>query len=167
MNKQILSVARFEITKDLNIVDFTAGGNFEEYNEEKGYSVTMLLSEIFSSFILPVYNDAEYALTQYMSDFIRKYGFDGICYYSSNTGEKSYTIFNCCEDNVEFLDSKLVYNYMPRYNFYNLSDGEKLAFAENEFSEISKNDVADLRQKICRQMRNNYCSSTTRRENNG
>ena len=48
MNKQILSVARFEITKDLNIVDFTAGGNFEEYNEEKGYSVTMLLSEIFS-----------------------------------------------------------------------------------------------------------------------
>ena len=167
MNKQILSVARFEITKDLNIVDFTAGGNFEEYNEEKGYSVTMLLSEIFSSFMMPVYNDDEYALTQYISDFIRKYGYDGICYYSSSTAEKSYTIFNCCEDNVKFLDSKLVYNYMPQYNFYNLSDSEKLAFAENEFSEISKNDVADLRQKICRQMRNNYCSSTTRRENNG
>lgn len=167
MNKQILSVARFEITKDLNIVDFTAGGNFEEYNEEKGYSVTMLLSEIFSSFMMPVYNDDEYALTQYISDFIRKYGYDGICYYSSSTAEKSYTIFNCCEDNVKFLDSKLVYNYMPQYNFYNLSDSEKLAFAENEFSEISKKDVADLRQKICRQMRNNYCSSTTRRKNNG
>lgn len=167
MNKQILSVARFKITKNLNIVDFTAGGNFEEYNEEKGYSVTMLLSEIFSSFMMPVYNDDEYALTQYISDFIRKYGYDGICYYSSSTAEKSYTIFNCCEDNVKFLDSKLVYNYMPQYNFYNLSDSEKLAFAENEFSEISKNDVADLRQKICRQMRNNYCSSTTRRENNG
>ena len=167
MNKQILSVARFEITKDLNIVDFTAGGNFEEYNEEKGYSVTMLLSEIFSSFMMPVYNDDEYALTQYISDFIRKYGYDGICYYSSSTAEKSYTIFNCCEDNVKFLDSKLVYNYMPQYNFYNLSDSEKLAFAENEFSEISKNDVAYLRQKICRQMRNNYCSSTTRRKNNG
>lgn len=167
MNKQILSVARFEITKDLNIVDFTAGGNFEEYNEEKGYSVKMLLSEIFSSFMMPVYNDDEYALTQYISDFIRKYGYDGICYYSSSTAEKSYTIFNCCEDNVKFLDSKLVYNYMPQYNFYNLSDSEKLAFAENEFSEISKKDVADLRQKICRQMRNNYCSSTTRRKNNG
>ena len=167
MNKQILSVARFEITKDLNIVDFTASGNFEEYNEEKGYSVTMLLSEIFSSFMLPVYNDAEYALTQYMSDFIRKYGYDGICYYSSNTGEKSYTIFNCCEDNVDFLDSKLVYNYMPRYNFYNLSDGEKLVFAENDFSEISKSDVDDMREKIRNQMRINYCTNKARRENNG
>lgn len=87
---QPISVAGVELNRDIKIFDFSS---FHEGKE----SVEMKLISLSKYFSLPNYNDeSEYLPTQYLCEYIRELGFEGICFDSSvNSGHKNLVIFDC------------------------------------------------------------------------
>lgn len=85
------SVAEVEIIKDIKIFDFS---NFQKE------SVEMKLISLSKYFSLPNYNDErEYLPTQYLCEYIRELGFEGVCFNSSiNIGHKNLVIFDCISE---------------------------------------------------------------------
>ena len=72
-------------------------------------------------FSIPVADETEYFPSQYISDLVRKHGFDGIRYKSMNSMGNCYTIFNCCEENIKFCSSEIVLAQAPKYSIYSLN----------------------------------------------
>lgn len=127
-NFDIISLAKFKTKKDLKMFDLTVDANFSQYDDrEKLISATMLIAGIMATFYMPVANNKEYLMSQYISDFIRKYGYDCICYLSSMTFNKNYTIFSCGENNIEFISSELVENYRTNFELYKINDSSKVS----------------------------------------
>ena len=107
---QDISVATIKIKKKLRLFDFC----YVEPNEaEKGKGFD--LGIISSEFSKPNYGGGDnYYATQYLCEFIKKLGFDGIRFYSSvNPGRKNIVLFDSKIDpvtnckNYEIVESKI------------------------------------------------------------
>ena len=150
-NFDIISLAKFRIKRDLKIFDLATNDKFDQYDNGKNLILaTRLISWIMSAFYLPVASDREYLMSQYISDFIRKYGYDGICYRSSMTFNKNYTIFNCGENNIEFVESELIVNHGMTFNLHKVNDASKVLPKESKIlTRISDEDIKkDLIKRI-------------------
>ena len=120
-----ISLAKFRITERLRIVDFSKEYSYAENESDFSIDYLMwLLMYIFSNRVNNNYEKRYYA-TQYISDLIRKYGFDGLCYNSSMASGKNYTIFNCNEKNVAFISSDVLMVDETDYNIYDFNTLEK------------------------------------------
>lgn len=88
--EQPISVAEIEIDRDIKVFDFNS---YHEGEEATGLKLASL-SKLFS---FPNYNDeSEYLPTQYLCEYIRELGFEGVCFNSSvNAGHKNLVIFDC------------------------------------------------------------------------
>jgi hypothetical protein len=101
--KSKVSVAEFELTKDIKIVDFAKldiMGNETTILE----AIYTLLRYVYS---MPIDNDHQdlYMPTQYVSEYIKKLGYDGIKYKSSLSYGHNFALFN--PDNARALCSRL------------------------------------------------------------
>ena len=106
----LISLAEFEIMRELKIIDFSEKKNFKNEESEKvGLSLNELFTKIMRQYYLPISNKDEYIATQILTDHIRKKGFDGIAYgsYYDRDGV-NYTIFNCDRQIVRYIDSKII-----------------------------------------------------------
>lgn len=129
-----ISLATFRVKSRMRIVDFSKSYSYKD--DDKNYSVDFLMNLLPYIFSQPYYNDDEqfYYATQYISDMIRKYGFDGICYNSSLSNGKNYTIFNCNDNNIEFISSRVIVTESVNFNFYDFNSLEK--YIEKHKTEI-------------------------------
>ncbi len=83
---KMYNIATVQLIKDAKIFDFTY---YPEKNNEEDYSVIADLHRISEEFSKPNFGDSiEYAPTQFLCEYIKTLGFDGIKYKSavSNTG---------------------------------------------------------------------------------
>lgn len=88
--EQPISVAEIEVNRDIKVFDFSS-----YHKGEEGIGVKLIsLSRLFSS---PNYCDgSEYLPTQYLCEYIRELGFEGVCFNSSvNSNHKNLVIFDC------------------------------------------------------------------------
>lgn len=88
--EQPISVAEIEVSRDIKVFDFSS-----YHKGEEGIGMKLVsLSRLFS---LPNYNDeSEYLPTQYLCEYIRELGFEGVCFNSSvNSNHKNLVIFDC------------------------------------------------------------------------
>lgn len=105
-----ISVGVFKICKSLTILDFSENQNLHSLStDEDTISVAKLITHVMMQFASCVNDSDDYLATQYISDYIRKHGIDGICYRSSLTNGKNYAIFNCSEENIKFASSSIYY----------------------------------------------------------
>lgn len=88
--EQPISVAEIEVNRDIKVFDFSS---YRKGEERSGVKLTSL-SRLFSS---PNYSDeSEYLPTQYLCEYIRELGFEGVCFNSSvNSNHKNLVIFDC------------------------------------------------------------------------
>lgn len=103
---QPISVAEIELIRDIKIFDFSSYHKGEEGIGKKLDS----LSRLFSS---PNYHDeSEYLPTQYLCEYIRELGFEGVCFNSSvNSGHKNLVIFDCNNATKPYkINGSKVYN---------------------------------------------------------
>lgn len=156
-NFDILSVARFRIKKDIKVFDLSVDDNFKQFDDpERLFSATRFLSLVMASFYTPVSNETEYLIPQYISDLVRKYGFDGICYIGSMSWGKCYTIFTCGDNYVEFVDSELIVNRVPRFDLYRLNDSLSIAPQIHEkFETLTSEDIQKIKGQIIEEVRRN------------
>lgn len=87
---QTVSVAQVELNKNIKIIVFSI---FHKNGKTEGIKLTSL-SKYFSS--LNYNEESEYLPTQYLCEYIRELGFEGVCFKSSvNSGHKNLVIFDC------------------------------------------------------------------------
>ena len=126
-----LSVAKFKITKELkifNLCDNDSLGELKELQDSKNYSVKTLVELIMRAFYNSVYEiDSGYKISQYISELVRKHGYDGIAYKSFISNGKNYAIFNCCEANIKFIESEIVQVTAQHIDIVALNDGKDIA----------------------------------------
>ena len=147
-----ISIASFRIMKRLNIIDFSK--SYSIVDKDTNFSVDYLMYMVSTLFSRRVNNDQEYYATQYISDLIRKYGVDGICYNSAVSKGKNLTIFNCNEKNVSFISSEVVFVDEINYNIYNFNSLEKYGTEMESDSKI-KERLAHERKIILKELDRN------------
>lgn len=112
-----ISLAEFKCKRKLKIVDLSSKNLDKEHMYETLY-MTMLVNH----FSVPVKDPEKYRLTQFISDEIRKFGIDGICYKSQFTGSYNYVIFNCSMQNLEFKESRIIRLHSQQLKFIDFSN---------------------------------------------
>lgn len=136
----LISLATFELTRNMKIVDFALFDKKFKANEidNDQLALGLLFARIMKSYITPVRNkeeDKTYKITQIISDHIRKMGVDGIAYGSfyDRQGE-NFTFFNSHKNFFAFCGSRLLVNKSQRVSFLDFEN-------ENIVNVYSRNDT--------------------------
>lgn len=128
-NECLISLAEFKIINKLNVVDLSKDASIIPLKDDKDHPIVVNVSEILTAcmetFCLPV-SDGDYYVTQYLSNLIRNYGFDGIIYKGFATRGTNCTIFNCASRNFKFMSSRVLYTPHPLLGIYDVSTGQEL-----------------------------------------
>lgn len=154
-NMSMLSLATFRVMRPLTLINFAYDSDTASLrqNEKEKYYLAKLITNIMQKFRTPVDDESAYYPTQYLADFIRKYGYDGLCYRSSISNMLNYTIFNCCEANIKFINSKIIRCQTAIYDLYDLNHYQKISVpidTEKDLKSILKNTKQNLLKEICR-----------------
>lgn len=130
LRESYLSVAEFNTVKELKIFNLSDDDLLDELKsyEEEYYSVKHLVELVMRTFYCSVYDiDFGYKVSQYITELVRKHGYDGIAYRSFITNGKNYTIFNCCESNISFVNSEIVQVLAQHLDVVSLNDGKNIS----------------------------------------
>ncbi|SUW07653.1 RES domain-containing protein [Brachyspira pilosicoli] len=115
--KSRISVATVEILKDFKLFDISdLNQNLKEFEA------------LNFGFSLPVSNEIDYIPTQYISEFLKNIGFDGIKFNSSlNKNKKNITLFNYENNvNIQFIKSELYFVNDINVDFSNLNNMQNM-----------------------------------------
>ncbi len=132
-----ISVAELEAIDKLNIFDLWVDINTPRFDSNH-----FQLARCFSAVIAEREKELDYLPMQFVAEYVKKKGVDGIRYvsYQSQVG-KNIVIFE--KDKVKFLQSKIIYNQNVSYSFLDLTNPErKPVVNEAERSPLPK-DFAD------------------------
>ena len=120
-----VSVGRFEIVRDLKVVDCSAGpskaksilylGDEEPSPAEREAAVWSHINDGFSMPVTAADDHASYVPTQILAEVFRRAGYDGIAYRSSCGPGKNYALFRL--DDADLLSCKLFAAKALEYNF--------------------------------------------------
>lgn len=135
-NHSYISLATFRLKQDMNVVDLRTNREvmaFEDFEREHQLSIAALITAIMQEFGKPSISKSVYRVTQFVSDYIRKAGFDGVRYQSAMSAGTNITIFNCHKSRVEFVNSKILLVNAQHLEIINLESGEKLPEAKDTF----------------------------------
>jgi len=106
----ILSVGKFEPTRELKIIDFSVHQGqmkffFKEPDEEK--RIEAVWTDMDNAFSIPTSDtdfNSDYVLTQILAELIKSLGYDGIKYKSSLASGHSITLFDIKLANISECD---------------------------------------------------------------
>lgn len=121
-----ISVGTFEAKRDLKIIDLSNLDNISPFSESgydpEWFAINMsILKKISVEIAKPLRrqdSELDYLPAQYISDFVKSLGFDGICYKSTlNKSGLNYAIFDC---------KKLKCNNVDLYHINSLAYQKKL-----------------------------------------
>lgn len=119
--RSLVSLAEFEIKKEMTIIDFSQDVAFESKLSEKyNMSMGVFFTSLMSSFTIP--DTGRYRFTQVVSDYLRKFGVDGIAYRSFYTGGINYTIFNSHKSRIEFKKSRILSHQFSNDVFWDFNN---------------------------------------------
>ena len=96
--KSNVSLVEVEITSDIKVVDFT---KYDMYGEEKTLD-DALYTIISSMYYIPIDDNTQklYMITQYIAEYMKKLGYDGIKYRSSLSYGNNFALFDDEKTNI-------------------------------------------------------------------
>lgn len=141
--RSLISLAEFEVMQPLNIIDFSCEKAFElELKGEFGISLGTFVTLLMFQYTEPVRDERDYYITQVISDYIRKYGVDGIAYKSFYTWGTNYTIFNSHKNKIQFKGSRIVSYQFNKQYFWDFNNKKIIQVLKDEDVEYNK-EIAD------------------------
>ena len=151
-NGEIISVARFMPRRDLNLINFAEDVKIPaEYSLRWQISLPVFFTRLMNAFRTPYSDEKGYQLTQAITDYVRKAGFDGIVYRSSLSDEICYTIFNSHHSIMEYIDSSPYLPVATTRKYLNINSGEACAvesgIPESKYKELldrTRNSIRDV-----------------------
>lgn len=130
----LISLAAFELTKPLYVIDFASEKTFQRKDTELyGMSMGVFFSQLMMKFFEPVRDKNVYRATQIISDYLRKTGIDGIKYRSFlSPGGYNYTIFNSHPMNIKFCESKVLLHKQANHSFWDFNNDVEIMSNRNQ-----------------------------------
>lgn len=125
-----ISLAKFEVSDQIKIADIS------KLEDTKYNYFCKVLKDIFRSKASEF--DITYKISQYISEMIRKYGFDGIKYQSSLSAGNNFVIFNSTKDNLKFINSEIVCLSGIEYSFNSLCRKKEIEFHNKNKVSVEK-----------------------------
>lgn len=151
LRNSYLSVAIFNTKQNLNIFNLCDNDKVDELQtmqKKEYYMVSTLVENIMRTFYSAVYNnEIGYKVSQYISDLVRKFGYDGMAYKSFISNGKNYTIFNCADTNIDFVESEIVQVIAQHIDIISLNNGE-IVENTNEFNLPTKDDIVGFKNSL-------------------
>lgn len=145
--KQLVSVAQFELQKEIKVIDFSKlqySQPLDKYDEKYDVDVRDFLGRIFALFTYPVY-DGNYIVTQKIVEHFRDYGFKGIAYRSLYTGKANYTFFDEYRGLFVWKESRVLINYAVANLFVSMDEIEGHNDISNQ--EQLKKEISETTRK--------------------
>lgn len=120
----LISLATFELAKTLEVIDFASDKTFQRSDTELyNMGLGVLFSQLMLRFMEPVRGENEYKVTQFISDYLRKTGIDGIAYKSFLTPDGiNYTIFNSHPQKIRFCGSRVLIHKQANHSFWDFNE---------------------------------------------
>ena len=148
--RQLISVAEFEVKKQVQVIDFSDEKTFTGYsNNEDDVALGLLFSKIMLQYFVPVVDSAEYRATQIITDHIRKTGIDGVAYRSFyNERGTNYTIFNSNRSRFEFIGSRVVMLQSERRTFLDFNNKDVFAAKTMGYASYNQKDADEMIKQI-------------------
>jgi hypothetical protein len=142
--RSLISVAEFEVKSPLTVIDFSKDDKkfTHNRNDEYGMSLGRFITLLMLEYCQPASSKEDYKVTQIISDYIRKMGFDGIIYRSFFTMKNNYTIFNCHRSKIAFKQSRIVVHQFENSIFWDFNNRTSIRTDEHNNVEYNA-DVAD------------------------
>lgn len=165
-NHSYVSVAKFSLLKEARIIDLRTNQRvsaFEDFEREHDLSIAALITAVMQFFGTPNIEDSIYPVTQYVADYIRKAGFDGVRYQSAMSGGSNITLFNCHRSRVKFVDSKIVLVHSQHLNIVDLENGKLIPSAVDESWKVE--DLNNARGELIRIINRSYMQEDLKTEN--
>ncbi|MCL4559793.1 MAG: RES family NAD+ phosphorylase [Chloroflexi bacterium] len=144
-----ISLAELESVDELRILDIWFDINVTDMSSDFSQLATS-----FSAVIAEKEKEIDYLPIQYVAEYIKNKGADGIRYISyQSQGGKNIVIFR--KEKVEFLQSKILYNQNVAYSFLDLTNPERKPLVNSfensslpkDFAGRIKNTVIAIQEK--------------------
>ena len=122
--RSLISIAEFEVKSDMKIVDFSTDDKKFTYSQNEEYQMSLgkFITLLMMQYCQPISNTEDYRVTQIISDYIRKMGYDGILYRSFFTMKNNYTIFNCHKSKIAYKNSRIVVHQFSDEVFWDFNN---------------------------------------------
>ena len=148
--RQLISLAEFEVTRQVQIIDFSDEKTFEsKSSSEENISLGSLFAKIMLQYFVPVVDSAEYRATQIITDHIRKTGIDGVAYKSFyNERGTNYTIFNSNRSRFEFVGSRIVMLQSERRTFLDFNNNDVFNAKTMGYASYNQKDADEMIKQI-------------------
>lgn len=143
----LISLATFTTNKTLHLVDFVTNDSvtaLKSLEEEYHFSAAKLVTLVMERLCAAKKDNNTYKFSQYLTDLIRKKGYDGIIYASLYNRKKNLTLFNSDDSFIKFEKSDLLFCScnMP-VDIYDLSTHKRLTPKCHRMTDVELNNVAE------------------------
>ena len=156
LRESFVSVAEFRTLKKLKVFNLCNDDEISELDKfrHQDYSVKKIIELLMCTFYSSVYNaEKGYKVSQYITELVRKHGYDGIAYRSFISNGKNYAIFNCCDSNIEFINSEIMQVLAQQLDIVAINDGEKVK-NPNAYQFPTKNDILNFKSYLHGEIKN-------------
>ena len=125
--RQLVSVAQFKSTKNVQVIDFSKLKYSEplDINDEKyNADARQFLQKVLALFTTPVDNKNNYCITQKIVDHFREKDYTGFMYRSFYTNGNNYTFFDDSMKFFQWIDSRVLIYYATASLFVSVDELE-------------------------------------------
>lgn len=125
--RQLVSVAHFKSTKNVQVIDFSKLKYSEplDINDEKyNADARQFLQKVLALFTTPVDNPNDYCITQKIVDHFREKDYTGFIYRSFYTNGNNYTFFDDSMKCFQWIDSRVLIYYATASLFVSVDELE-------------------------------------------
>lgn len=140
----IISVATLKILRDFDLIDLCAEKSvkeFELFKENYGVDPSVLITNIMLSFCDPIIDKNGYTTSQFISDYFRKTGIDGIKYNSLLGTGHNIVIFNSYKKYFDLENSEIVYLMCSNPQYLRLQNNSILKNDRFDLTDEKKKDI--------------------------
>ena len=160
VNNSFVSLATFELLKPAFILDLKTNqtvSDFSDIEEDLQCSVAEMITNIMVRFATPAIDGSIYASTQFISDYFRKAGFDGIRFQSAMSGGTNITLFNSHHSRIHFINSRVLAVHSQHLNIMDLNNGETIPspvdhVMEADYYSQSRNELTGIIDRVKRRV---------------
>lgn len=118
------TIGKFELKNEIHIIDLSKLETISPFAndefEKVWFAINMkILQQMNNEIAKPLRrqdSELDYLPTQYIADFIKSLGYDGICYKSTLSSGLNYAIFNSTKFKCVNTEVYLVESVQPKYN---------------------------------------------------
>lgn len=155
--RRFISVAEFELTEDIFVLDFSELKEFDRlHNKDIEYEVDTIrfVKSILFLFTEPVYNsdNITYKVTQKIVEHYKQKGVKGFKYKSFYSDGTNYTFFDDMMSKFKWIDSRVLLNYVTANLLISLDEKEKCKDINN-IVKVGKTITNELRDKLRHNMK--------------